>query len=284
MVAFNKYRRRGFKKVAIGAKPKRIYRKKTYAPKMSFAKRVTQVIARNVENKFSVPLNYNAPVLNWTAVSPTWFHYNFDGAFNLSQGVTQSTRVGNICKIKKWIIKGQIAPRFEVNPSASTSTNLRYSNQGICKIFLLKKANGDIPPFNLQYLFQSGNSYLDPTGSSFDQLLAINKDQYKVYWQRQFKLSPSQPNSDTTATNVFWANNDFNAVANFGLDVTKYIGKNATLKYEDSNMNAQIPPSMKGLSLVAIWCPYVGQMAQNSANPLSYYQVTFSSYFSYEDA
>jgi len=265
-------------------KPRSVYPKKTSKPKVSFAKRVNAVISRNVENKFSVPLNYNAPVLNWTAVSPTWFHYNFDGAFNLSQGVTQSTRVGNICKIKKWIIKGQIAPRFEVNPSSSTAINLRYSNQGICKIMLLKKANGDIPPFNLQYLFQSGNSYIDPTGSSFDQLLAINKDQYKVYWQRSFKLSPSQPNDNSSSTNLFWANNDFKCVANFGLDVTKYIGKNATLKYEDSNLNAQIPPSMKGLTLVAIWCPYVGQMVQTTANPLSYYQVTFSSYFSYEDA
>lgn len=275
-----------YKKRRSNAKPKKtIFKKRMYKKKsnnMNVVRIVKREIARNVENKFSTPLNFNAPVLIWTNISPTWFTYNFNSHFNLSQGVTQNTRIGNRVKLTKWIIKGQVAPRFEINPSSATSLNLRYSNQGVCKLMLLKKSNGDIPPNSLQYLFQSGNSYLDPTGSSFDQLLAVNKDQYKVYWQRSFKLSPSQP-LETTG-NLFWANNDFKCVANFGIDVTKLIGKNAILKYEDANAAAQLPPSMMGLTLIAIWCPYVGQITQTPADPNSYYQVTFSSYFSYEDA
>jgi len=266
----------------VKVKPKTIIRKKYRKPRVSFAKKVNQIIARNVENKFSTPLNYNRPVCIWTATAPTWFVYNFDGGFNLAQGVQQNQRIGNIVKLKKWIIKGQVAPRFEVNPSTSTDINLRYSNQGLCKLYLCKKINGDIPPTNLQYFFQSGNSYYDPTGGSFDQLLAVNKDQYKVYWSKSFKLSPSQPLQ--ADGNFYWANNDFRCVANFYIDCTKYIGKNATLRFEDSATQAQIPPSMKGLSLVAIWCPYVGQMVQTPSHPNSYYQVVFSSYFSYEDA
>jgi len=284
MVAFNRYRRRGFKKVAVGAKPKRVYRKRTYKPKVSFAKRVNAIISRNVENKVSTSLNFNSPICIWSGINPNWFIYNWNTNFNMLQGTSQNTRIGNTIKLKRWILKGQIAPRFEVNPSTSTSTNLRYSNQGTCKLFLLKRKNGDDCGNYLPQLFQNGSSYFDPTGTSFDQLLPINKDHYKVYWSRSFKLSPSQPIDATSGQNLFWANNDFKCVANFGLDITKYIGKNAHLKYDDNTNLCELPPTMKGLTLAAIWCPYVGAMVSTPSNSLSYYQLTFSSHYEYEDA
>jgi len=285
-----RFRRRGFKKVAVGPKPKRVYRKKSMAPKVSFARRVNQVIAKNVENKISNTIVSNPYVATWASgTMPTWAHKNFDSMFNMVQGTSMWQRIGNRIKLKRWVMKGLIHPANENDPYSSGATFLRHSYQGTVTVFLLKGVNATYPTANLPQLLQDGNTSKNPTGQLMDQLYSINKDQYKVYWSRKFKVGPSQTGTPVaggsyTTPVPLVSNNEYKATATFGLDICKYIGKDAIIKYNDNDSGAFLPPSMVGLTMCAIWSPIAGNLGPQAGTPNSYYAINFTSFIEYEDA
>jgi len=293
--------RRKFRKVSVQSKtpiksvykygnPKAIIRR----PKAtSFAKRVNQVISRNVENKFTNTLTYNDAIARTDAVSAyTFFSWtpgkNATGSrlFNLEDSSLQNGRIGNAIKLKRWIIKGIIQPVL------SASTTMTNSNVGYVDVYFGKLMNNSAPPSNtLAKLYQNGATQTTPTCLSTDMLNPLNKDQYKVYYHRRFKMgAASDPDtySVTAATAAQHpGNNDFKLSQTFGFDVCKYILKNKSVKYDDFTTSASpfLPPNNADMLNLTIWATYTPQTGQaTGASAKTLYNIDCLTYAEYEDA
>lgn len=278
------FRRRGFKKVKV--MPKKSYPQKA---KQTFAKRVNAIISSNNENKFTATLKYNDAISRTNATSGYTF-YCWSPAkdsvgsrlFNLYQDVTQQTRIGNAIKLKRWIIKGLI------QPVVSNTTTMLNSYVGFVDIFFGKYLVNTAPvDSSLNSLYQNGNSALTPTCLSSDMLCPLNRDNYKVYYHRRFKMGAASDYStyDADGHTGHPANNDFKLAQTFGFDVCKYILKNKHLKYPDLVGNTTVPPNdadIRNLTLWATWTPQTGQATGASSATL--YNIDTITYAEYEDA
>ena len=196
------------------------------------------------------------------------------------------------------MIKGFIYPAL-VPASGDNSNNLINSFQGKITVYLGKRINGDRITGQIEQLFQNGNTNLDPVGEVKEQIYHVNDDKYKVYWKRSFNVGVSTPNynlyrqpstgpdpGDQVAVlneNIY-SNNDLKLHSQFTIDVTKYIGKNATIKFNDNNPTAQIPAQMQGLALWATFAPFSQNINPAAGGLNSFYKIWSNAYYEYEDA
>ena len=286
---FNKYRRKGFKKVKVmpkKAKPQR-------APRMTFAKRVNQIISRNVENKFTTTLHYNDAVARINADSSYTFFSWTPGKdatgsrlFNLPTGDILASRIGNTVKLKRWVIKGLIQPVI------SNTTTMTNSNVGYVDIYFGRYLRNTAPVDNtLLGLYQNGVSTITPTCLSRDMLNPMNKDKYKVYYHRRFKMgAASNPDTYSGTPSTASANpasNDFKLSQTFGFDVCKFILKNKHLKYDDfiAAGTPYNPPDDANIVNLTLWATYTPQTGQaTGASSKSLYNIDCVTYAEYEDA
>ena len=285
MVANNRFnKRRRFKKVAIGSKPKSTYAPKKRYPVATFAKRVNALISKQVENKISSVYNYEAPIADTAGLYTSWQFFVVNNFMNISsfqipQSTAQNGRTGNSIKLKKWLIKGVIAP---VNSTYqhNEALNLEHSYQGYVTIFFGRRTDSNELTSDLGGLFQAGNTSRPPMGRREDLMTPINKDLYKVYYKRRFKVGASS--GQNSSTNILPVN-DFDLCKTFGFDVCKHIMKNAIIKYNDASTyaNHQV---LRDLAFWAIFTPAIGEMGHSIVNPTSYYRIALQTYFEYEDA
>jgi len=291
-----RFRRRGFKKVAVVAKSKRVYAPKKKYPKVSFAKRVNALISAKIENKFSNNFQVSGNVSTWTSgTSPVWFRESLVAPMSMTQGTSSWNRIGNTITLKKWIVKVLIHPTLDNDPYASVGFQFnRFTHQGKITLFIMKQKAGGIPLNTLPGLLQNGNAETTPTGILTDQLCAINTDRYKIYYKRSFRVGSSAtgeviPNTGGIGQGFsipfpLLANNDLKVSAQFNVDICKYIGKNAKITFDDNTVTPNLPATLTGISLCAIWSPIAGNMAVNAQTPNSCYQVLFNNHIEFEDA
>jgi len=278
-------RRRGFKKVAVGAKPKRTYAPKKKYPMVSFNQRVNALIARNVENKKTPAAQAVAPVCAINSLGAiTWYvlkdwHTN---VWKIPQGAGQAQRIGNKLKMKKWIIKGQIIPDY---PGINFSENvyLNHSYQGYITLFFGRRHDIGAIDGSLFQLLDNGSSSLSPAGSSTEMMLPINKEVYKVYWKKTFKMGASYGQNSSSNQSP---NNDFNLTRTFGFDVCKHIFKNRILQFNDTDQQAS-DRDLQRVAVWAIWRPAISSLYNPSIGVQtrnSFYNINLTSYGEYEDA
>lgn len=269
--------------------PRRNYRKKM--PMVSFQKRVQKIISSNVENKFTETLSYNDAVARTDSTSTYKFFKWTPGAdatgsrlFNLQQYNTAGTRIGNTIKLKRWIIKGLI------QPVVSTATTMTNSYVGYVDVYFGKLMANTTPPSNLlTNFYQNGATAITPSCTSKDMLNPINKDKYKVYYHRRFKMGASSDAKtyDTTGNPEYHpGNNDFKLSQTFGFDVCKFILKNKHLKYNDSaNTTPFEPPDNADVLNLTLWATFTPQTGQaTGATTKSLYNLDVVTYAEYEDA
>jgi len=260
---------------------------------------INSKVSSVIENKKSANFEIDNVVLNYTTISgPIWYNTGttYSTMWNMGNGTGEQERIGNRYKVKKWTIKGFIYPNFSATNSMSGSA-MADSFQGKITVYLGKLTNGNQLPQSLSLLFQNGNTDVDPLGKVKEQLYPINTDKYKIYWKRTFNVGCSTPNynqytaisgpdpGDPVAglpVNVY-SNNDLKLHSQFTIDVLKYIGKNATIKFNDGDQTAYIPSTMKGLTLFATFAPFVNDLAA-SATPNSFYKIWSNTFYEYEDA
>lgn len=295
---FSRFRKNYGKKKSMGSylrflkkKPVGKYAKKKY-PRVSFAKKVNAIIARNVENKFTATITYNDAVAR-TSVDSSYTFFNWTpGAnatgsklFNLGSNTGQNARIANAIKLKRWIIKGII------QPVVSNTTIMTNSYVGYVDIYFGKLMKNSAPPANtLIHLYQNGNTALTPTCLSTDMLNPLNKDNYKVYYHRRFKMGAASDYNTYDQDNHpgHPANNDFKLSQTFGFDVCKYILKNKHVKYDDQPVNFPTPTDppnnidMLNLTIWATFTPQTGQATGASSKTL--YNIDCLTYAEYEDA
>jgi len=271
--------------------------------------KVIQLINRKVsavvENKKSANFEFDDNVLKYTTgQAPVWYTTgtNYNHIFDISNGSGEFERIGNKFKLKKWMVKGFIYPA----PQPSGFNNMEgyalyHSFQGKVTVYLGKRINGDRITGQIEQLFQNGNTNIDPVGAVKEQIYHINDDKYKIYWKRSFNVGMSAPlysnyttpshSGDpgdplaTLAVNTILPNNDLKLHRQFTIDITKYIGKNATIKFNDDNPAAQIPAPMQGLALFATFAPFTSDIVAATAPAAqSFYKIWSNTYYEYEDA
>jgi len=300
-MAYGRYFR---KRRMVAVKPKTTPRKytttrKKYSktPKTTFAAKVKAIISSNIENKFTSTITVNNPVallsseqLNffvWTPGQDTTNHR----LFNLPVGTSEGNRIGNTIKLKRWIIKGLIQPKYE----NSTSAPLSPTNVGYVDIYFGKylKTNAPIST-TLTGLYQNGATTATPTCKSTDMLNPLNRDLYKVYYHKRFKMGLAS-DSYSYVNNVAGlpdlihpANNDFKVSQTFGFDACKYILKNKSLKYNDGGITAPYEPPQnvetENLSVWATFTPIQGAVNLTGSDAISLWHIDCLSYAEYEDA
>ena len=261
---------------------RKVYNKK---PQISFAKKVNALISRNIENKQTPSVNNTQKICNLVGGTPAWFLINnWDTyLFTIPQGTQEQQRVGNQIKLKRWIIRGQIHPDPDGYDNFNWITN---SVQGYIDVYFGRTTTNEEVTSDLPKLLDNGSSSVNPTGQQNQIFKPLNKDAYKVYYHKRFKMSASQTalTPPAAATGDVMPNNDFSLVRTFGFDVTKYICKNAVIKFEDAS---QQPNNfmIRQLAMWATWTPAIGNMnLAISQRTKHFYNISTCSYAEYEDA
>jgi len=177
-------------------KPKPLIRKK-YVRKPMAKTQIVKIckneIAKQVENKKTPAAQAVAPVCAISAIGvPTWYTLGnwHTSVWKVPQGVGQAQRIANKIKMKKWIIKGQIIPNYP-GIAFTESAFLARSYQGYITLFFGRRNDTGAIDGSLFQLLDNGASSLAPAGSSTEMMLPINKEVYKVYWKKTFKMGAS---------------------------------------------------------------------------------------------
>jgi len=265
-------------------------------------------LANAIENKLSSNHENTQPICLWnpTATTPNWYHYPYTNFFDVNPGAGEFQRIGNRFKLKKWIIKGLIYPDAmmeddinNIGQGAFSNTFIGNSYAGKVTVFLGKVVDGTVSLQTLPNLWQNGPTSITPVGGVYEQLYTVNKDVYKIYWKQEFNMGMSnmpltQYGVNTAVNNAqngylninTLPNNDLKIQRQFYIDVTKYIGKNATIKFNDNSPQAYIPSSLEGLALFAVFAPYNGSLIKPTAAAAnnSFFKIHTTSFYEYEDA
>lgn len=298
---FNRFRKGKGKKM-VKAKAKKVVR----GGGMTFAQKVQKIIASNVENKITTSLatiNHIGELKiqgGTNTKTYTSFAFSPHSIFDISQGTGMGQRIGNKIKLKRWIIKGLIQPNstFNMTPAATPGVS---STQGIAPNTLqgyvdvyFGRYNNNISPVSglLTNFYQNGAVDITPTGTSSEQLYSINKDIYKIYYHKRFKVGVGLSNNGTTlldGSGGFAGANGFGMTKSFGFDVCKYICKNRVINY-DEIITTPMDNDIENLTLWAIFHPAAGDVmgttpgATTSTFNYTFFDMNVISYAEYEDA
>lgn len=256
--------------------------KKVSEPVKSYIKKE---LAKNIENKVSINVDYSGSILTLQSDSNSLVTYNY-GIFNpyannqfaINQGVAMNERIGNRIKLKKWILKGTIY----ADPNAQSI----YFPQslGYIDYYLGRKNNlTEQVDTQLEYLYQNGPTAITPTAQLEERLYSINKDQWKIYYHKRVKIGFSAP---TTSYNLVSPNNDYKLNHEFKIDICKLVCKNHVIKYEDANNTAE-DALLQSLTMFAtITMPSEDPLSTLPPDTTAYSPVRWycTSYIEYEDA
>lgn len=299
---FNKYRKGK-------GKPKKMV-KAARAPRMTLAQKVNKIIARNVENKYTITANSVSAVGRLTTTGgplPTpivtqfgWYAYSpqtLDGIFDISQGTRETERIGNKIKLKRWVLKGSIQPvqEFIAGFGGTAAAN---STIGYVDVYFGRYNNNTSPiSSSLTSLYQTGNQDTTPTGAQADKLARLNKNLYKIYWHRRFKVGMGTTTIYNPTPPLFTAFNSvtqpagegFKPSVTFGFDICKFICKNRIINYDELDRSPQ-DNMLSNLTLFATFVPVAQDLTYNGTptGPAivndTFYEILTSCYAEYEDA
>lgn len=313
-----RFRSKGMRTVAV-TKPKTTYKryKKNNSKKSAptFTQKVKSIIARDIENKYTTTVTYKAPVSDITSTQspsgPTVQVYNgykFNpyslNMFQIPQGTNIQERVGNKIKLKRWVIKGLIqpndtfsfAPPLASQPSAPSIGIAPNTLAGYVTIYF-GKYQVNLAPIQttpITNFYQLGATDITPQGLQVETLYNVNRDLYKVYFKKRFKMGVGAGFSGGQSTLAYDPEptvpgaNGFGLTRSFGFDVTKYILKNKTILFDELVQSPQ-NPDIQNLTLWATFHPaagdfgYVPASGQGTTNN-SFYNISAMSYAEYEDA
>lgn len=273
---------------------KRSTKKNTYKVPKAIKTYVKKETAKNIENKVTGTVGGSQSVLtvvntqegqNITSQLGYYlFNPSTSGLFSMQQGTAQNQRVGNTIKVKRWVIKGSVYYDAFFPPAGNECF---AQNQGYVDVYFgrPKNMNNTIQP-QLVGLYQDGAQTITPQCELIERLYSINKDQYKIYWHKRFKIGSAGYNDGTVNSNM--VNNDYKLNKEFGFDVCKLCFKNKVLRYDDNTTD----PSDALVDSLYLWATFTmpNQDAQNidpATDAGTFYspvKIACQSYAEYEDA
>jgi len=265
----------------------KLYKKKAGRPKKGYTKtgakkgrpvtirKIIQAeISRNAENKTFQAYDLGANIYPVN-------HASFPGSIIpispasvgivLSQGTGQGNRVGNTIKIKKLSIKGTIHPL-----PYNATTNAAVVPTQIKFWFFYDKESPTTIPNPLTDFFQFGNTVSAMQNDLVDLFAPINKDRYKVFKTKTFKIGFQEFTTTGTVTTYSGApNNDFKLNGNFSFNLTKYVPK--TYKFRD-NLSE---PTTRGIYMMVQAISAIGTQFGSTTIPA---QMSYIQNVEFEDA
>lgn len=238
------------KKKRVMRKRRVLRRKRTTvkrSPSLAIKRYVKRELSRNIENKMhQAALEMDVKTILADGSTSNEFAglfpitpYTATGApigstISLVHGTGQATRIGNVVRTKRAVLKGVLFPspgNSQVNPTPKPMEVCMW-------IFKLKnrffgdEINYAQSVFNSDF-FQDNASSSGASGGLIDIVRATNSDVVQVLYKRVFKIAYA---AGTNSGNV--SNNDFAYNRKFSIDVTKYIPK--VIKFNDNDDSPSI--------------------------------------------
>jgi len=258
------------------------YAKKAYTPKKKIYKKtsissavksyVKKTIARTEEMKFSPPVAAaNQTFYELTAGNvKQWNPFSLAACLTIAQGTGQGDRIGNQITLKSWEIRGYLTPA-----PAGTATD----QQVIVRLYIGQRK--DLTAITSAKLtadvLQFGDTVVGYLGTMNDLMLDINKDEYKIFYQKDFKLGCANSAGAT-------ANNDYNYTGKFRYNLCTKHFKNYKVKYED----AATAPVQAQINSVYMWCSVMnatGLTTVAAGGPLvAFYDISYYTVAKYTDS
>lgn len=155
--------------------------------------------------------------------------------YQMVQGTSQQTRIGNAVHVKKLTFRGIMAP----NPYNATS-NPAPNPIMVRMLILSTKRNvagqsiADIYNICNNTLFANGSTSLGMLGTLYDVITPYNNDVVTVHFYKTFKLGYENYSGVTGGADVGHtkASNDYKLNHKFSINCAKYI--NRTLRFNDN--------------------------------------------------
>lgn len=211
---------------------------------------VKTAISRRQEDKLGTPY-----VLNSTAIQPYVGPTTPGTIINLTtvlsqitQGAGQGQRIGNVITVKSLNFKGHVNM---IN--LPTGTNLQ-NTPCFLKMFIGRKQVDLSSPTDQSQLFMAGNSASPPGNLPQDIYRWVNKDLFRIYATRVFKLGVAGTQASS------FANNDFMTTRFFNISLNKHIGN---VKYNDTDAF----PTNCAYYAWFVMCAYDGTAISISGHP-----------------
>jgi len=217
------YRKRRYQR-----KGKRAVRRTARKPKVSLpVKRyVRNAIHRNDENKVLVDFYLNNTITTAASSYPT----SINLCPVMSQGTSQSTRIGNKIKIRRSYVKGY------VNLLPYNATNNPQVGPQMVKIWVCSYKTFNTTAISAtnadSKFFETGSSSSGMVGNILDLLLPTNNDSWKVHYSKTFEIGTTASTFGGTTVNAYIANDNSKMIMPFYFNLTKCMKK--TISYNDN--------------------------------------------------
>lgn len=253
--------KRSFKKRAP------LKRKRPTLKKQSLKRMIKTEISRNIEDKEQQMINLDRTIYSTTNGN---FPDNVitlgpSGDMQVTQGVTEGSRIGNKVKTKSLWFRGTICPR-----PYNATTNPNPIPQVLKMIIFWDKQNPVTLPQVGSNFFQNGSANVGFQNDLVDMWRPINTDRYHICCSRTMKVGHAiSSGTGSVAIQQSYSNNDFKMAANFKINLTKYYPKRVTF---DENSTTPTTRQLFCLFYCAAgsgeqnggaWQPLTAQYAQN---------------------
>lgn len=250
--------------------------KRSTASKKQIKQEIMKEIHKEVETKTAFPASANnVEIQPYGVANPHGSTViDFSPLWNsIIQGVQNGQRVGDKIRVQSLKYRGF------VNFDSSNANNENYlKNPLYLKMIILRRKDSQTNPCfygttGINDLFMNGPTTTSPQNLPSDMWRYLNKDTYRIYKTKMFKLGPAATSNTPSDSNQY--NNDFKLSQKFSIDLSKHID---VLKYQ---------PSMPQANNCAMFCIFLVCFANGA--PISLLQkpcveIHYDLEMKYEDA
>lgn len=206
---------------------------------------VKRAIKVSTELKHAVPYVVNNANIQSYGMVPNGPHqcttFDLSSVLQIPQGTDDGQRVGDKIRVKSMSLQGYI------NLDSSLANDTSYlKNPMFVKMYIGRRIDTINDPNNYSFaggigfnnLFANGPTAAAPQNLPSDMYRYVNKDVYRIYATRMFKIGMSAPSNNPADSNQW--NNDFKFSKQFSISLNKHI---EVVKYFDGSTT----PSNVGL-------------------------------------
>lgn len=226
-------------------------RKRKFVPRKTFKKKFSRKISKKFVKKVvnsmaekksisytqtvSTDLANAANTTGFAAVNVLEVTPIAGGALALTQGVTQSTRVGNKVRPKSVIFKFSLFPT-PYNASSNSVPMPQTVMMWLVKYKGQTKTQVSVAAAVQSSFFQNGSSVLGMTGDMRDYCFTENRDLFTIYWKKVVKLGSSiyaNMSGGNQVNQYSFANNEYKMQQHMRVNLMKH-GFPKSLDFSDN--------------------------------------------------
>lgn len=260
-----------YKKKAMAKRPRRRVTRRRVAKKVMSNAQLTKLVRKlpspevktyrylySNTGAFALP-DYNS--INWGLDNGVYLLNPTQNRIDITQGTGQGQRVGNFVRTKSSYLSGILYANQQ-----NASYNVTPKPYEVMFVIYKILGQGNIADVTLTGLFQNGNTQSSPTGTLQDLTVPINKDKYRIYYRRVFKIGSADNTGTGSSTGLqFFANNDYKRNIRFYIPLTKYMDKR--MKFNDTERN--VKNDNLYLAILPLACDGTQQVIGNSLAPVN---------------